>query len=111
VFDFSNGGVYYTARHEKSPALDQQPGHDQEARFLMTASVTHDPTGGEGILTKARRLAPTVEHKHGAFFQVGKHHLMVAESDIHCSCKASSFGVGCSHRLAVEIHLSGTGAA
>ena len=73
----------------------------------MTESVAHDPTGGEGILGKARRLAPTVEHDRGAHYRVGRHRLMVAETDCHCSCRAAAFGVGCSHRLAVEIHLNG----
>lgn len=36
----------------------------------------------------------------------GDHKLAFGETDIHCSCKAGSFGNGCSHRDAVELALS-----
>lgn len=72
---------------------------------MAQASIPKATTGREAKIEKARRLAPTVEHKHGPFFRVGGHELMVAATDTHCSCQAAYFGHTCSHKIAVELAL------
>lgn len=67
----------------------------------------------EGMLPKARRLVAegAVEQlANDTFIVYGtqtNHKLAFGKEDLHCSCKAGGFGNGCSHRLAVELFLSG----
>lgn len=73
---------------------------------------TRELRGRERMIDKARRLLDeerVSERDDGTFRVLGDsaiHHLAFGESDLHCSCKAGGFGNGCSHRFAVELHLS-----
>lgn len=73
--------------------------------------------GRERMIDKARRLLDedrVSERNDGTFRVLGDttiHTLAFSrpgaeEPTLHCSCKAGSFGNGCSHRFAVELHLS-----
>lgn len=73
--------------------------------------------GRERQIDKARRLlreGRVAENDDGTFRVLGdtqEHKLALGPADaeepmLHCSCRAGTFGNGCSHRLTVELYLS-----
>lgn len=82
----------------------------------MTTSTslpeTRELRGRERMIDKARRLLAeerVSECDDGTFRVLGDttvHRLAIMKRDTACSCKGASFNGTCSHKLAIELHLS-----